>query len=274
MSGKKSGKVTKKVHLWERLAEYNFENLVPTHLSDKVSEFFGGTDASLHAFAAKVAKKHNWTVNFTLRVIAEYKKFIYIAMVGDNHVTPSKVIDQVWHEHMLFTKAYREFCDDVLGQPFDHFPELMPEEDQTGMFNAQYVYAMNIYRGEFNAEPPADIWGLPKFDQERVKQESYEPRVKKTRREDSSTVDYGGEAPLHLHFDNTTNFDGFGGGKSGGAGATGSYSHSHSDSGSYSSHGDSGHSDSGGHSGGDAGGGDSGGGSSCGGGGCSGGCGS
>ena len=25
-------------------------------------------------------------------------------------VTPSKVIDQVWHEHILFSRAYRDFC--------------------------------------------------------------------------------------------------------------------------------------------------------------------
>ena len=34
----------------------------------------------------------------SLRAIKEYKKFIYLGAAGDFIVTPSKIIDQVWHE--------------------------------------------------------------------------------------------------------------------------------------------------------------------------------
>jgi hypothetical protein len=61
--------------------------------------------------------------------IREYKKFIYLGAVSDFVVTPSKIIDQVWHEHLLFTKAYRDFCSDVPGFSFDHNPKLIPVND-------------------------------------------------------------------------------------------------------------------------------------------------
>ena len=47
----------------------------------------------------------------------------------DNFVVTSSKI--VWHEHLLFTKAYRDFCIDVPGFSFDHNPELIPITGQT-----------------------------------------------------------------------------------------------------------------------------------------------
>ena len=110
-------------------------------------------DASTKAFADKIAHKPEWKHRFALRAIREYKKFIYLGAVSDFVVTPSKIIDQVWHEHLLFTKAYREFCTDVLGFSFDHNPELIPMTDQTGTFNAQYLDTLELYKKEFFIHP-------------------------------------------------------------------------------------------------------------------------
>ena len=53
---------------------------------------------------------------------------------------------------------------DVLGRDFDHNPELVPTDAQTGVFSAQYDATLRLYVSEFNVRPPADIWGTPKFD--------------------------------------------------------------------------------------------------------------
>jgi hypothetical protein len=53
----------------------------------------------------KIARKLEWKHRFALRGIREYKKFIYLGAVSDFVVTPSKIIDQVWYEHLLLTKA-------------------------------------------------------------------------------------------------------------------------------------------------------------------------
>jgi hypothetical protein len=98
-----------KKDLWLRLKAYHFNHLVPPHLWIKVRAAFGGEEASTKAFADKIARKLDWKHLFTLRAIREYKKFIYLGAVSDFVVTPSKIIDQVWHEHLLFTKEYRDF---------------------------------------------------------------------------------------------------------------------------------------------------------------------
>lgn len=215
-----------KKELWLRLRHYHFDHLVPTSLWNHVRAQFGGPDASTRAFADKLARKLGWKTNFARRAVVEYKKFIYLGIVSDFVVTPSKVIDQVWHEHLLFSRAYRSFCDEVIEYPFDHNPELTPFEDQTATFRAQYADTLELYRTEFGSEPPGDIWYDPKFDAAAT------PKGESRRK--SEPVLFGDTAdhysytydatPLHESFSGNAEalcFDGFEGGDGGGGGASG-----------------------------------------------------
>lgn len=243
-----------KKELWLKLRNYHFDHIVPANLWQQISSAFGGPDASSKAFAAKIARKHNWSNSYALRAISEYKKFVYLGVVSDFHVTPSKVIDVVWHEHILFTRAYREFCDHVICYQFDHHPELVPMEDETGRFNAQYLDTVDFYASEFGYAPPTLIWGETKFDKEKLKEQNYSSREKTVYSTSDSSNTYYSDGSLSSYFDSSSATE-FGGGDFGGGGASGDWSDGNgNDSGSS----DSG--DSGGDSGGD-------------GGGCSGGCG-
>jgi hypothetical protein len=253
-------KKTKK-QLWLSLHAYHFDHLVPPQLIDYVTQSFGGADAFTKAFASKLSRKLEWKRAFALRAIAEYKKFVFLGLTSPQPLTPSKVIDQVWHEHQLFTKAYRDFCREIICQDFDHNPELIPLEPQTLIFSEQYLDTLDRYRSEFNLEPPADIWAVPKFNSSLVAARSAR---KSTIQSSESRV--GDDGPIYLQFDSTTSgssraeggFEGFDGGDSGGGGASsswdadhahshhghsfdsGSHSHSHSDSSSHSGGSDSG----------------------------------
>ncbi len=246
-------KVTDRKALWLRLRGYQFDDVVPKHLSDHVRALFGHNDASTQAFASKIARKHRWTHRFAMRAVNEYRKYVYLGVTGDEMVTPSKVIDTVWHEHLLFTRAYREFCATVVQQDFDHHPELVPVDAQTAVFERQYEETLKRYYQEFHVMPPADIWGTTKFSPDRRSA----PYALWTASDSG-----GGDMPLYAMFDSSDGSSshadmaefsfGGGGGFSGGGGGSdwGGDDNSDSDSGS----GDS--------SGGDSGGGD-GGGSGC-----------
>ena len=242
-----------KKDLWLRIRNYQFNDLVPPHLMDHVTAMFGRTDASTKAFASKLARKLGWTNAFALRAIEEYRKFVYLGMVSDFAVTPPRVIDQVWHEHLLFSRAYREFCASVLHRDFDHNPELVPTDAQTGTFSAQYEATLNLYALEFNVEPPHDIWGKPKFAYALVPKGRKKPRKKDSADSGYDDSSSGGDAPLFTLFDGSDTYGsadsmsefGGGGGFSGGGGESswGDSADSSSDSG---SGGDSGGSDGGG----------------------------
>jgi hypothetical protein len=245
--------------LWLKLKNYHFDHVVPVDLWDHITSVFGGTDASTKAFANKIARKHDWTDGFALRAIREYKKFVYLGVVSDFNVTPSKIIDLVWHEHLLFSKAYRDFCTDVIDYTFDHHPELVPMQDQTGRFNAQYMDTLALYKTEFGIAPPEDIWSTPKFDKEQISTEDF--YKSKRKKESYSSNGYSSDTALYTYFDGSQpgyqaesfpEFSGYDSGDFGGAGAGGDFGNSDSSS-----------------DGGDSG--DGGGG--CSGGGCSGGCG-
>lgn len=218
-----------KKELWLKLKNYHFDHLVTPTLAEKVSALFGGTDAATKAFASKIAMKLNWKKDYALRAVEEYKKFIYLGIVSDFAVTPSASIDKVWHEHALFTKAYREFCDQVICYQFDHHPELIPIDEQTAVFGAQYLDTLALYEQEFNTKPPQDIWGKPKFKDEELIKEKVSESKKKT--VSSSYSGQSDDTPLYLwftidgseHHTNMEEFGGFGGGSFGGGGSHGSY---------------------------------------------------
>ncbi len=215
-----------KKELWLKLRNYHFEHVVPASLWDKVTEIFGGFDASTKAFANKIARKHKWKLKYALKAVEEYKKFVYLGVVSNFAVTPSKIIDVVWHEHLLFSKAYRDFCNQVINYTFDHNPELIPMIDQTGNYNAQYMDTIDLYKTEFGVEPPEAIWSLPKYALEEVMvNKKYFSQPKKRNNMEGSGGDYVyyETQSLHSYFDETEielpEFNGFDNGDFGGAGS-------------------------------------------------------
>jgi hypothetical protein len=180
-----------------------------------------------------VAGKLGWRLPFALRAIHEYKKFVYLGVVSGRGVTPPKVIDQVWHEHLLFTRAYRDFCRDVLGRDFDHNPELLKTTSQTDVFKAQYDETLTLYFLEFNKEPPEDIWGMPKFASAlpHAKSQSKKPQRPVDSPISSTDSTMYEPAPLHTFFGDDANSSGSsdsfemgGGGGFSGAGSGDSWS--------------------------------------------------
>lgn len=223
-----------KRELWERIRNYKFNDLVPKSTLEDIVELLGGKNAPVRAFANKIMKKHRLPRAFTFRAIEEYKKFVYLGVISDFIVTPSKYIDLIWHEHLLFSKAYREFCNDVIEYQFDHQPELITTEDQTEIFTMQYLETLDLYRKEFGMEPPENIWGTPKFDKERIAKMK---RSKKKNSNSSVSTDFSSYEPLFLQYDGNFDheFSGFDGGNFGAGGAGGDWSDSSGDSGSCSS---------------------------------------
>lgn len=64
-------------------------------------------------------QKFKWSKDFTERVFKEYQWFINMKKLN-KEISPSHIIDMMWHEHILDTVNYREFC----GKTFiDHDPD-------------------------------------------------------------------------------------------------------------------------------------------------------
>ena len=95
---------------------------------------------------------------FTQRVIGGYRRFLYLAMVAGNPVTPSDEVDQVWHLHLCYTDSYwRELCGETLGRPLHHGPTKGGKKEGEKFAN-WYEKTLASYLTEFGKRAPVDVW--------------------------------------------------------------------------------------------------------------------
>lgn len=57
----------------------------------------------------------------------DMKRFLYLAATTPTPLAPPELIDEAWHNFILFTKDYADFCRKYFGKFIHHFP-VLPEE--------------------------------------------------------------------------------------------------------------------------------------------------
>lgn len=84
--------------------------MINTELWDKILQFDFDAPPSEYGFTTRLANENFWTEAFTELAILEYKKFMYLAATSEMMVSPSEIVDTVWHQHLIFTQSYQSFC--------------------------------------------------------------------------------------------------------------------------------------------------------------------
>ena len=135
-----------------------FINSQQTELYQRIQAFsLDAADAHL-PFSKRLARDNGWTIEYSKRVIDEYKKFIFLAVVVNHSVTPSDQVDQVWHLHLVYTHSYwEEFCPKVLQMPLHHGPTQGGSRERC-KFDEWYNKTLASYQEFFQKSPPIDIW--------------------------------------------------------------------------------------------------------------------
>jgi hypothetical protein len=112
---------------------------------------------SSFTFTDRLARENDWSIEYSLRAILEYKKFIFLITISDFPQTPSDQIDQVWHLHLLYTESYWiELCKNTINKNIHHGPTKGSEERT--LFKEQYIKTLEFYESIFKEKPPKDIW--------------------------------------------------------------------------------------------------------------------
>jgi hypothetical protein len=110
-----------------------------------------------YSFSMRLASENYWTKEFTALAVLEYKKFMYLAATTDTMVSPSGVIDTVWHQHLIFTRSYEAFCA-ILGKRVQHVPSTHNKEDFQ-KFRLAKERTGDLYEEAFG-DPPSPIWAF------------------------------------------------------------------------------------------------------------------
>lgn len=117
----------------------------------------GDADASF-SYMDRLARENGWTREFTKKVYREYLKFLYLAVVSDQQVTPSEEVDQAWHLHLCYTDSYwNDLCRDTLGVQIHHGPTKGGAFERS-RFDIQYADTLHLYAAHFDQKPPKDVW--------------------------------------------------------------------------------------------------------------------
>lgn len=95
----------------------------------------------------------------------ELLKFLWLGRYGgldDSVPMYNKRIDNIWHEWILFTKAYGPDCMQLYGRFMHHVP-VSPKQVEDPSPKTRFLNFINAYEKHFGALPA--IWGLdPKVE--------------------------------------------------------------------------------------------------------------
>ena len=131
-------------------------------LWNKILNFNIDDPDSSFTFTDRLCRENDWSMEYALRAVLEYKKFMFLVCVSNEPQTPSDQVDQVWHLNLLYTQSYWvDFCRELLGKEIHHGPTKGVEE--RGTFRNQYIATLDLYYSIFKEQPPKDIW--PEVDE-------------------------------------------------------------------------------------------------------------
>ena len=95
----------------------------------------------------------------TVRVAVEYRRFLALTRRYPNDaIVPSKIVDTLWHGHILDTQAYAADSERLFGFFLHHFPYfgMRGPADAQALGDA-YDNTLGLYEKHFGL-PPTDLW--------------------------------------------------------------------------------------------------------------------
>ncbi len=89
------------------------------------------------------------------RTLREVIRFLNLIVFSRSILTPSPFVDYAWHEFILCTRAYWDFCEATFGHMIHHHPGGTKETNR-----GQYQKTLELYRQYFGTPDPR-FWNCP-----------------------------------------------------------------------------------------------------------------
>jgi hypothetical protein len=109
------------------------------------------------SFSERLARDHLWERARADRVVAEYRRFLYLLTLSEATLTPSVEVDEAWHLHLAYTRSYWDGLCRAIGRPLHHDPTEGGEKEAARFLEA-YERTLELYARTFGSWPPVDIW--------------------------------------------------------------------------------------------------------------------
>jgi hypothetical protein len=99
----------------------------------------------------------------TNTVVRDLKRFLTLNLLvpdPDYGFVPSFKVDLAWHEFILYTHDYVEFCDKLVGRYIHHTPQASRAVSRAQVSGEPFRYTKQKLQEFYGATPPF-IWGIP-----------------------------------------------------------------------------------------------------------------
>lgn len=107
--------------------------------------------------AARYQQMYDVPHHEVLRHERELKRYLVLRSRSSADAFPTpRVVDQLWHVFLLYTRDYMAFCDILGGGFIHHVPtETSPAIEQV---TERYRQMLEEYEELFRESPPSDLW--------------------------------------------------------------------------------------------------------------------
>ncbi|MAZ40340.1 MAG: hypothetical protein CMF49_09515 [Legionellales bacterium] len=80
-----------------------------------------------------------------------YKRFLWLLVkYPDVQLVPTRDIDEVWHNHILYTKNYTQDCQALCGRYIHHIPSDPDNTFELTSLSSNFEETKRLYQQEFN----------------------------------------------------------------------------------------------------------------------------
>lgn len=101
------------------------------------------------ALKERMVVKTGWSEDFTSELFEEMKKFLYLCATNDGSMAPPEDIDEIWHNFILYTGDYADFCLNTVGMFLHHQPLTVAQRASSdGSMIARTIAAAKAAFGE------------------------------------------------------------------------------------------------------------------------------
>ena len=102
---------------------------------------------------SKISKSAQLRHDEVQRLIEEVIKFLNLIAFSNQQLTPSIMVDLAWHELILCTRYYHEFCDENWGEFIHHNPGGDQKKN-----NRNFQKTLILYK-KYYGNVPVKFWG-------------------------------------------------------------------------------------------------------------------
>lgn len=142
------------------------ENIVEERIDDydAVIEVLGGDTIDWSSLTKRMKTEDpKLSTAFINRILSEYLRFLELKIVLSDFdasiISPSALVDKMWHAHILDTRHYKDMCERALQGHMQTFIHHNPDggDDIAGRRN-RIAATRATYKARYGMECPSDIW--------------------------------------------------------------------------------------------------------------------